>query len=100
MRSARRGSAYLFSRLLAQRGEICHSVTMDQGPAAFRLLRDQPGEADALTGAIVYECLKDDFGAANQDSRRTGARHLAVTFDPAGGYPFFTVRKSDLAPNP
>lgn len=41
---------------------------------------------------------KDDHGAANQDSRRTGVRHLAVTIDPTGGYPFFTVGRRDLKP--
>jgi hypothetical protein len=71
---------------------------MPQKPAAFRLLCDQPGETALAAGTLVYECLKDDFGAANQDSRRTGDRHLAVTMDPEGGYPFFTVRRKDLAP--
>jgi len=65
------------------------------GPDAFRLLVDV---AKAKAGDVVYECIKPDHGAANHDSRRTGVRHLAVTLDPAGGYPFFTVARCDLTP--
>jgi hypothetical protein len=67
-------------------------------PPAFRLLHAHPDEPAAVPGATVYECLQDDFGCAHQETRRTGRRHLAVTFDPAGGYPFFTMPAEDLEP--
>jgi hypothetical protein len=65
---------------------------------AFRLLHAHPHEPAALPGATVCECLQDDFGCANQDTCRTGRRHLTVTFDPAGGYPFFAMPAEDLEP--
>lgn len=71
---------------------------MADPPPAFALLRPHPDEPAAVAGATVFEFLQDDFGCANQDTRRTGRRHLAVTFDPAGGYPFFTMAMEDLEP--
>jgi hypothetical protein len=65
---------------------------------AWRVLKDSEIEPAAVAGATVFDCVVPDYGAANQDSRRTGIRHVAVTFDPAGGYPYFTIPERDLEP--
>lgn len=50
---------------------------------------------DDLKG-IVYECIQDDFECAYFESLHTGVKHISVTGDPAGGYPYLTVPMSQL----
>jgi hypothetical protein len=47
-------------------------------------------------GTIVYGLMMHDYGLASDDTRITGVEHVSVTLDPAGGYPSFTIVKSDL----
>lgn len=47
-------------------------------------------------GTVVYDSRKYDYGLASDDSRFTGIPHVAVTLDPSGGYPVFTVPQRDL----
>lgn len=47
-------------------------------------------------GTVVYECVGSDYGCASDDSRIFGVRHISVTVDPKGSYPFFTVPKHKL----
>jgi len=42
-------------------------------------------------GDLVYECTKVDYGAAESDSYYTGQKHMSVTLEEDGGYPFFTI---------
>lgn len=51
---------------------------------------------DAKAGDIVYDCLYADYGVANDDTRILGYRHISVTLDKDGGYPFFTHPLRDL----
>lgn len=50
-------------------------------------------------GTIVYACAKCDYGCASDDTRHTGRKHISVTLDPDGDYPFFTVQVTHLAPH-
>lgn len=65
---------------------------------SYILLQDRviDGELMGRVDDMVFECIRDDHGCANQDTRATGIPHIAVTFDPKGGYPFFTVPRRDL----
>lgn len=42
-------------------------------------------------GDTVYDCKGHDYGLARDDTESTGVKHISVTLDPNGGYPFFTV---------
>lgn len=64
----------------------------------YRVLRDRIIGADTMarTGNVVFLCASDDFGLARQDTRTSGKRHIAVTYDPGGGHPIFTIPRRDL----
>jgi hypothetical protein len=47
-------------------------------------------------GTIVFDCYEYDYGLSNDDSRITGIRHISVTLDSDGRYPFFTVPEYQL----
>lgn len=49
-------------------------------------------------GTVVYPYKGVDYGCADDDTRITGATHVAVTLDAGGGLPFFTVPEADLVP--
>ena len=57
-------------------------------PKAYKLLAPRFGRPN---GATVYECMKHDYGCANDDTRATRIEHISVTENPNGDYPFFTV---------
>ena len=42
-------------------------------------------------GSIVFTCVQPDYGMAASDSFAMGEPHIAVTLDPTGDYPFWTV---------
>ena len=42
-------------------------------------------------GKTVYSYQGHDYGLARDDSMATGVEHTAVTYNPNGGTPFFTV---------
>lgn len=47
-------------------------------------------------GTVVYAYTGHDYGCVGDDNRATGTLHMAVTLDPNGGPPFFTVPLRDL----
>lgn len=49
-----------------------------------------------VVGLVVYECLKADYGHANDDTRMTGEEYMSVTLNPEGDYPFITMPKRIL----
>jgi hypothetical protein len=49
-------------------------------------------------GTICYRCQKYDYGCANDDTRMLGRKHVSMTLDPEGDYPFFTAAEDDLEP--
>lgn len=59
----------------------------------FLLLKDRLGNA---AGSIVYECSKNNYGLVSDDERATGVKHIAVTENPDGDYPFITAPVSIL----
>ena len=64
-------------------------------PKKYRI-KAQPvvGAEQALSmqaGDVVYECLKYDYGLANDDSRVTGVLHTSVTLEADGDCPSFTI---------
>lgn len=71
-------------------------------PRRYILRKDRhiDGTFLALRGRIVFEYLRDDYGLAHHDTRASGIRHIAVTLDPEGGFPFFTVARNDLKDMP
>lgn len=62
----------------------------------YRLLRDAATNEAAVAGTIVYSCAKHDYGLADDDTRLTGIRHVSVTLNPDGDYPFFTVPEGSI----
>lgn len=64
-------------------------------------IKDTPvlgGAVDKLAtkGDIVYQCTKYDYGCASEDSHFSGFKHMSVTLDPTGDYPFFTIPVHNL----
>ncbi|WP_395449053.1 hypothetical protein ACHMW7_03860 [Aminobacter sp. UC22_36] len=58
-----------------------------------------PEEALTLTkGTMVFQCVQGTYGLVDSDTRMTGRPHIAITFDPDGGYPFYAVPLSMLRP--
>jgi hypothetical protein len=49
-------------------------------------------------GTIVYDARAYDFNKASDDERLTGVPHYAVTLDPSGGYPIFTIPAQEVEP--
>ena len=63
----------------------------------YLMLKDSDLEPRAVAGSTVYHCATYDFGIADADSRRTGRKHIAVTLNPNGSYPVFTVPEHEVA---
>lgn len=42
-------------------------------------------------GDIVYDCIRYDYGCANDDTYATGEEHIKVTERSDGEYPFRTI---------
>lgn len=47
-------------------------------------------------GTICYFCRGHDYGCVSDDERATGVQHVAMTLDPTGDYPFFTVPRAHI----
>lgn len=47
-------------------------------------------------GVIVYDFVYADYGCVNEDTRRSGQEHIAVTLDSNGAGNFFTIPVDDL----
>ena len=65
-------------------------------PTEFKMLVDSRLEVKATAGTTVYKCLKYDYGCASEDTRNYGFKHISVTLDPTGDYPFFTVALNEI----
>jgi hypothetical protein len=69
---------------------------------AFILLEDVPylpkPDCWVKRGSIVFACLQPDYGVAMGDSLVMREPYLAVTLDPTGNYPFWTVPMRLLTP--
>ncbi|NEM18276.1 hypothetical protein G3V96_26440 [Escherichia coli] len=62
----------------------------------YELTRDCFNDRQSKKGVIVYQARVSDYGMASEDSDIMGCTWISVTYDPAGGYPLFTVPKSAL----
>lgn len=62
----------------------------------YRMLKDAINEPKAIAGTIVYACAKHDYGLSSDDTRMTGVRHISVTLNEDGDYPFFTVPEDSV----
>lgn len=60
---------------------------------AYRLLTDR---FDVPAGTLVFRSVRYDYGCANDDTRVTGVKHISVTRNPDGDYPFFSVPVTSL----
>ncbi len=63
---------------------------------AFIVKRHDRAAAEVVPGETVYRCTGHDYGCANDDTIVTGIRHISVTKDANGEYPFFTIPEDDL----
>jgi hypothetical protein len=45
---------------------------------------------------IVYDCIEDDKGHADNDTKNLGTEFISVTSYPDGKYPFATIEKTKL----
>ena len=59
----------------------------------YRLLHDRFGHK---ANEIVYRFHGPTYGLVSDDIRWTGKDHIAVTFNPEGEGPFFTVAKESV----
>lgn len=59
----------------------------------MKLLKDTFGHK---AGTTVYKLKYSDYGLASDDTRITGIEHTSVTLNEDGGYPSFTVPKTDI----
>lgn len=66
----------------------------------MKIIRADRAASPCEVGQTVYSCKGYDYGCANDDSRRLNLRHVSVTLDPEGDYPFFTIPAEDLEPRP
>jgi hypothetical protein len=64
--------------------------------SAYLVLRADRASSLVEVGATVYRFEMPDYGCAADDTRLLGFEHVAVTFDPDGDYPFFTIPLADL----
>jgi hypothetical protein len=67
------------------------------GVPQWTVIRADRAASPVQPGATVYRCRGWDYGCANEDTRRLGLEHIAVTLEPTGDYPFFTIPREDLA---
>jgi hypothetical protein len=68
---------------------------------SFMLIDDvrlPDGSQTLSKGTIVYRCIQATYGLVSLDSEITGQRHVAITLDPEGGYPFYTMAARLLEP--
>lgn len=65
-------------------------------PKKYELITSSRVNADAVSGTIVYEFTKCDYGLADDDTRLTGMEHRSVTLEPSGDYPSFTHTVSGM----
>jgi hypothetical protein len=69
---------------------------------AFYLLENvvYPFESDCLIcrGSVVFACVEADYGLTLFDSMSSGEPYIAVTLNPGGDYPFWTVPRRILVP--
>lgn len=63
---------------------------------AYKMLEDSKLEPKVVKGTTVFKCLKHDYGCANDDTRNTGIRHISLTLNSSGDYPFFTAPESAI----
>jgi hypothetical protein len=66
--------------------------------SAYRILRADRASSPVEVGATVYRLFGWDYGCAADDTRLLGFDHVAVTLEPDGDYPFFTIPLADLEP--
>jgi hypothetical protein len=68
---------------------------------SYTVLKDRiiDGEVLATKGSTVFQCWETDYGLSQDDTVTFGTMHISVTFDPDGGYPFFTIPLEDLKKN-
>ena len=68
---------------------------------AFKVLNQRVlhGKIEAEPGDTVYRCKGYDYGCASDDTRILKIKHISVTKDPEGPYPFFTIPVHDLEPS-
>jgi len=69
-------------------------------PDRYIMLADSAINKNVKAGDIVYDCAGHDYGVSNDDTRFTGVKHVSVTINKDGNYPFFTVPESSLKPYP
>lgn len=62
----------------------------------YKMLKDSKLESRAKAGTIVYRYGGYDYGCSNDDRRYTGIEHEAMTLQPDGSGPFFTVPVPDM----
>jgi NTP pyrophosphatase (non-canonical NTP hydrolase) len=52
--------------------------------------------AEMADNSICYDFIGNNYGCAEDESKRTGVEYIAVTFKADGSNPFFTIPKEDL----
>lgn len=70
-------------------------------PTAFKILKLPKQAAEAIMaglkeGDVVFQCIRYDYGCANDDTRMLGIKHISLTLKRDGDYPFFTCPVTDL----
>lgn len=65
-------------------------------PTRYKMLKDSTIDPSVKEGHPVYRCINYDYGLAADDTAFTGVKHISVTLQPDGGYPYFTVPERDL----
>lgn len=64
---------------------------------AFKVLRtDRAADKSLTVGQTIYDCRGYDYGTASDDTRFTGIKHVSMSLDPTGDYPFFTIPEADI----
>ena len=100
VQQGRKGAAKAFMKLTeATAQQAIAFVACFAKPADYVVLRDRwIGEVLCATVLTrVYELVHSDYGSANTDTCATGIRHVSVTLDPTGNYPFFTIPHNYIA---
>lgn len=67
-------------------------------PRSWRLKRDitNYGKVGLDKGAIVYSCLRSDYGLSSDDTRILGYPCISVTLNEDGDYPGYSIAYHDL----
>lgn len=66
----------------------------------MKIIRADRAATTCEIGQAVYACNGHDYGCASDDTRRLHLKHVSVTFNEDGAYPFFTIPAEDLDPQP